>query len=84
MTIHELKTWPAFFWPVVHGDKTFELRKNDRDFQVGDVLVLREWDPVTEQYTGASSPGWHVTYVLAAEMSGWVLQPGYVVLGIGA
>lgn len=44
---HELKIWPQFFEPVVGGQKTFEIRKNDRGFQNGDVVILREWDPTT-------------------------------------
>ena len=43
--IHELKTWPAYFERVVDGSKTFEVRKDDRGYQSGDELVLREWDP---------------------------------------
>jgi hypothetical protein len=43
MTVHELKSWPEFFSAIETGEKTFELRRNDRNYQVGDVLVLREW-----------------------------------------
>ena len=43
MAIHELKTDPAVFKAVVVvGDKNFELRKNDRAFEVGDLLLLQE------------------------------------------
>jgi Domain of unknown function (DUF3850) len=49
---HELKCWPEFFAPVFSGAKTAELRYNDRDYQVGDVLVLREWEPKADAYTG--------------------------------
>lgn len=45
MTEHVLKTWPEFFRAIVDGKKTFEVRKNDRGFQTGDVLHLREFDP---------------------------------------
>lgn len=45
MKEHELKSWPEFFQPIAEGWKTFELRKNDRNYQVGDVLILREWMP---------------------------------------
>lgn len=48
---HALKTWPQFFKAVVSGEKTFEVRKNDRNFQVGDKLLLQEWDPVIGEYT---------------------------------
>lgn len=43
---HELKTHPEPFEAVVQGLKTFEYRYDDRGFNVGDELLLREWDPV--------------------------------------
>lgn len=42
--VHELKTWPAYFECVWDGEKTFEVRLDDRGFQKGDQVVLREWD----------------------------------------
>lgn len=42
---HELKTWPQYFCRVADGTKTFEVRKNDRGFQPGDEVILKEWDP---------------------------------------
>ena len=41
--IHELKSLPEYFEPVLRGSKTFELRKADRDFRWGDYLALNEW-----------------------------------------
>ena len=49
---HKLKTWPTFFYDVVMGSKTFEIRKNDRGFNVGDELILQEYEPDTKTYTG--------------------------------
>lgn len=43
--VHELKCWPEFFNCVADGTKTFELRRDDRGFRVGDILVLREYKP---------------------------------------
>ena len=43
MTVHELKIKPEYYRDVVSGDKTFEIRKNDRNYQVGDLLVLSEF-----------------------------------------
>lgn len=55
MTEHTLKLWPAYFDAVADGTKRFEVRSTrDRTFAVGDVLVLREWDPQTETYSGRS------------------------------
>jgi hypothetical protein len=42
MTTHELKTDPKPFDDVVRGSKRFEIRKNDRNFDVFDCLHLRE------------------------------------------
>lgn len=49
--IHELKIYPEYFKAVTSGQKTFEVRRNDRDFQVGDFLALNEHDP-QKGYTG--------------------------------
>ena len=51
---HELKTWPEFFIETRGGRKKFELRKNDRDFKVGDELLLKEWDPEPSKLPGRS------------------------------
>lgn len=50
-TTHELKIWPSFFNAVLDGTKTFELRHDDRDYKVRDILVLKEWTDV-QKYTG--------------------------------
>ena len=50
--VHELKSWPEYFEPVLTGKKTFELRKDDRHYKVGDILKLREWEPNTAKYSG--------------------------------
>lgn len=52
LTVHELKTVQPWFDLVKSGAKPFEIRKDDRGFKVGDALILREWDPETEDYTG--------------------------------
>lgn len=48
----EKKVWPEYFEAIVKGRKTFELRLNDFDINEGDVLLLREWNPKTKEYTG--------------------------------
>lgn len=74
---HELKCWPPFYEAVESGVKPFELRRNDRGFEVDDVLHLREW---MNDYTGRECRR-VVTYVLVdAETFG--LAKGYCVLGV--
>ncbi len=65
---HELKCWPQYFGPVRDGRKTFEIRKNDRGYQTGDVLLLHEYDPERNtpdsmKYTGNQLLV-EVTYIL--------------------
>jgi ASC-1-like (ASCH) protein len=50
--IIEKKTWPEYFEKILSGDKTFELRLADWECNIGDTLVLKEWDPKTKSYTG--------------------------------
>ena len=52
--LHLLKTWTEFFNAIQRGEKTFEVRKNDRDFKPGDIVELQEWNPATHQYSGRS------------------------------
>ena len=52
--IHELKTWPEFFDAVDRGEKTFEVRLDDRGFQVGDTLRLQRFRPGHSSQWGAN------------------------------
>lgn len=79
--IHELKTWPQFFDAIVDGTKTFELRKDDRGFQVGDVLHLREYDIANGKYTGRQLCRIVLYKLNAASFSG--IKKGYCILGLG-
>lgn len=51
MDYHDLKVLPEFFEDILSGKKNFELRKDDRGYQVGDAFLLREWTP-EHGYTG--------------------------------
>jgi len=77
--LHELKTWPEHFNPVLKGAKTFEIRKDDRNFQVGDRLLLREWDPLPKQHTGRNLTA-EITHKLPGGQFGIVT--GWCVLAI--
>lgn len=77
--VHSLKCWPEFFEPIGAGLKTFEVRKHDRDFRVGDLLRLEEWDPVDAQFTKR----WLICFVTYLyDCSRFGVAPGYCVLGI--
>lgn len=56
------KILPEYFDAIVSGKKNYELRLNDFEVQEGDVLLLEEWNPETQQYTGRSIKK-RVTYV---------------------
>lgn len=75
MKIHELKIWPEYFIEIIKGNKTFEIRKNDRNYNVGDKLILNEYHPLgyyTEKKVEAQ-----VTYI-----TNFGLQENYVCMGI--
>lgn len=73
---HYLKISPYYINEVIEGNKTFEVRKNDRNFQVGDVIILQEYhnSKYLERKISAK-----ITYILD-RFEG--VQSGYVVLGI--
>jgi hypothetical protein len=84
MKIHELKSWPQFFEKVVSGEKTFEVRLDDRNFKVGDFLYLREYDPKALRYSGRFQYA-RITYILDARedrIVAGVIHSNYVVLAI--
>lgn len=58
--IHQLKVLPDYYQAIVDRRKTFEIRKNDRDFQVGDLVILKEFNGAefTKRHTKAQ-----ITYI---------------------
>ena|SRR5271157_2103422 len=76
---HELKTWPAEFRAVWNMRKCHEIRVNDRGFKEGDELLLREWDPETQRYTGAYLVA-KVSYITKG--GEWGIDPELVVMSI--
>ena len=76
--IHELKTNPVYFEAIRAKEKTFEVRKADRLYSVGDYLALNEYKESKKEYTGQSILA-KVTYLLSDPQ---YCKEGYVILGI--
>lgn len=74
---HELKIYPEFFSAVCTGVKRAELRKNDRDYRVGDTLHLLETPRGSCHSTGEFI---NATITHIADVGEWM--PGYVLLSI--
>lgn len=76
--VHELKCATEYFNEVCAGRKNFELRKDDRDYIAGDILVLKEWN-AEHGYSGKTTRRIEIKYVLRNYEG---LMPGYCILGL--
>jgi ASC-1-like (ASCH) protein len=76
---HLLKILPEYFEEVVKGNKTFEVRKNDRGFKVGEILILAEYCTTMQSFTGRVIEK-KVTYILEGGSFG--VEKGFVVMGL--
>ena len=78
--LHHIKLQENFAGSVLSGEKSFELRRNDRGYQKGDMIQFEVVNsvgaPVPEH--GLDGKKFKITYVL----SGWGLQDGFVALAI--
>jgi hypothetical protein len=74
---HVIKCWPEAFQSLMSAVKTFEIRTNDRDYRVGDLLEIHEWDPETREFTPAEPLLKEVTYI-----TDWHQRPQVVVMAI--
>lgn len=99
MNEHVLKVAPEY-WPAIEdGTKTFEVRRNDRAYQKGDVLVLYPTHDqrgnescsltCTDRTCSRKPPveRREITFVYSGDPrfgGHGGLQPGYVVLGIAS
>lgn len=94
MEIHELKIFPQYFNEVLSGNKKFELRKDDRGFEVGDILILKEYRQgeadatgpelvVVEEsgYTGREVKK-EVSYIYKGCSNGLGLRTGFSILSL--
>ena len=73
---HTIKIWPNHFANVVSGKKRAELRLNDRNYQVGDTVLLDEWSPTRSTWTGSECKV-VITHVITGDVIG--LMPEYCV-----
>ena len=78
MKTHDLKIEKKYFNDVIAERKKFEVRKNDRGYQVNDILSLNEYDKDNQVYTGRHISV-KVLYILDDSA---FLKEGYVVLSI--
>jgi len=81
MAVHILKIRKRFYEPVRNGTKTFEIRRDDRGFKVGDTLILRMLDDHGEP-TPHALP-FMVRYILTHDDFPDGIPEGYVVMSIG-
>lgn len=83
--VHELKSWAKFFVPMWLGQKLFDIRVNDRDYQLGDHLILKEYYPDEQKYTGRVIEA-RVIYITDAPENdfgyGYFLRTDVVVMGV--
>ncbi len=81
--VHTLKTWRPHFDAVERGEKPFEVRLDDRGFEMGDLVVLLRWD----EEEGRPEPGQGPPTLLrriTCKLDGgqFGIEPGYCVLGL--
>lgn len=79
MKTHTLKCWPEPFEAMKDGRKPFEIRRNDRDYKVGDILLLQEWRPADEKFTGRELIR-EVVFILDNPRFG--IKKGFVVMAV--
>lgn len=86
MTKHELKLKDRYFEAVVTEKKTFEIRNNDRDFHIGDILeFVRTDDKGKAIFNNVGTCDYcvcTVEYILTSQEFPDGLKDGYVILGI--
>lgn len=86
---HVLKCWSVYWDAIERGEKNFEVRRDDRGFQKGDVLILEKFNPEKAGYEfdgygyGAKIKTLRrkILYVLTGGQFG--IEPGYVVMALG-
>ena len=86
MTVYNVKSWVPFFQAFKTGAKKHDMRDlKDRNYKVGDILVLEEYDPFKGQYTG-DVMRMKITYITSREtpcaFSSAALDSNYCILSL--
>lgn len=63
MKTHALKIYQEPFSAQLNGSKSFEFRRNNRLFELGDMVELWEWNPTSCEYTGRFIRGREIEYI---------------------
>lgn len=79
MKLHELKIKEDYFNAILRGEKTFELRKNDRDYKVGDLIHFVQVNG--KEYFSHSKDVYRIAYILQ-DVSQYGLDKDYCILAI--
>lgn len=80
MKTHYLKCWPEYYKLIEAGIKKFEIRKDDRGFNVNDIVVLYEYDPAKSEFTG-NELMLRITYILRSAPEFGLIN-GYCILSL--
>lgn len=79
--VHALKTTPPWYDDVASSLKPFEIRKDDRGYSVDDDLLLCEYIPEQDKFTGRATKA-RVSYLFRDDTGIPGLEPGYVIMGL--
>lgn len=81
---HDIKLHKRYFDEVASGNKTFEIRENDRDYQRGDKVLLLEYDPYETKPMPGDRKGLTGRKISAkiGFVSTYEQQPNFVVLSL--
>lgn len=82
--LHKVKCWSNYYDAIVAGDMNFTVRRDDRGYQKGDIVLLQKYDPEKLRYVcGSGSVPYsiekQIKYILTGGQFG--IEPGFVVLG---
>lgn len=84
-SLHEVKSWSHFFDAIKAGKKVHDLRKNDRNYNVGDVIRLKRYDNINGFFTGESLEA-EISYItdnrVPCAYSSAVLPHDYCILSL--